>query len=117
MSRAVGALLGLGLAAGLLGTAVVGSATAMFGIDVQPTATPSATSEIPSAMLALYQAAAATCPGLPWTVLAAVGTVESDNGQSSLPGVHSGANAAGAEGPMQFEPATFRLRHMEGAQG
>ena len=61
----------------------------------------------PPAMLALYQAAAATCPGLPWTILAAIGTVESDNGQSTLPGVHSGANAAGAEGPMQFEPATF----------
>jgi len=28
-------------------------------------------------------------------------------GTSSLPGVHSGANGAGAEGPMQFEPATF----------
>ena len=51
--------------------------------------------------------AAATCPGLPWTILAAIGTVESDNGQSNLPGVHSGANAAGAEGPMQFEPSTF----------
>jgi cell wall-associated NlpC family hydrolase len=58
-------------------------------------------------MLLLYRAAAATCPGLPWTVLAAIGTVESGNGTSSLPGVHSGANAAGAEGPMQFEPATF----------
>ena len=44
---------------------------------------------------------------MPWTILAAIGTVESDNGQSNLPGVHSGANAAGAEGPMQFEPATF----------
>ncbi len=63
---------------------------------------------IPPPMLALYLAAAATtCPGLPWTVLAAIGTVESDNGQSSLPGVRSGANAAGAEGPMQFEPSTF----------
>jgi cell wall-associated NlpC family hydrolase len=39
--------------------------------------------------------------------LAAIGTVESGNGTSNLPGVHSGANAAGAEGPMQFEPATF----------
>ncbi len=58
-------------------------------------------------MLALYQQAAATCPGLPWTIVAAIGTVESDNGQSNLPGVHSGANSAGAEGPMQFEPATF----------
>jgi cell wall-associated NlpC family hydrolase len=58
-------------------------------------------------MLTLYQQAAATCPGLPWTVLAAIGTVDSSNGSSDLPGVHSGANPAGAEGPMQFEPPTF----------
>ena len=66
-----------------------------------------ASSAIPAGMLALYREAAATCPGLSWTVLAAIGTVESGNGTSELPGVHSGANAAGAEGPMQFEPATF----------
>lgn len=62
---------------------------------------------IPADYLTLYQQAAATCPGLPWNVLAAIGTIETDNGQSQLPGVHSGANYAGAEGPMQFEPATF----------
>lgn len=62
---------------------------------------------IPPAMLELYAEAAASCPGLAWQVLAAVGTVESDNGLSSAPGVHSGHNGAGAEGPMQFEPATF----------
>jgi cell wall-associated NlpC family hydrolase len=39
--------------------------------------------------------------------VAAIGTVESDNGRSDAPGVHSGSNTAGAEGPMQFEPATF----------
>ncbi len=61
----------------------------------------------PTRMLDLYRAASTTCPGLPWTVLAAIGTVESDNDTSTLPGVHAGANAAGAEGPMQFEPATF----------
>jgi cell wall-associated NlpC family hydrolase len=55
-----------------------------------------------------YQEAATTCPGLPWTVLAAIGTVESSNGTSDLPGVQSGANAAGAEGPMQVEPGTTR---------
>ncbi|MHB8342558.1 MAG: transglycosylase SLT domain-containing protein, partial [Mycobacteriales bacterium] len=59
--------------------------------------------------LDLYVQAAASCPGLAWTVLAAIGTIETDNGQSSLPGVTSGANAAGAEGPMQFEPATFAV--------
>lgn len=62
---------------------------------------------ISAASLLDYQQAASTCPGLPWTVLAAIGTVESDNGTSTLPGVQSGANSAGAEGPMQFEPATF----------
>ena len=62
---------------------------------------------IPPAYLALYIAAAQTCPGLPWAVLAGIGKVESDHGQSDAPGVHSGANYAGAEGPMQFEPATF----------
>jgi hypothetical protein len=45
-------------------------------------------------------------------VLAAIGTVESDNGQSTLPGVQSGANPVGAEGPMQFEPAMFLLGDM-----
>ena len=66
-----------------------------------------ASERVPAQMLALYRQAAPTCPGLPWTVLAAIGTVESSNGTSDLPGVHSGANYAGAEGPMQFEPATF----------
>ena len=63
--------------------------------------------KIPASFLSLYQQAAASCPGMSWTVLAAVGTVESDNGTSTRPGVHSGANPAGAEGPMQMEPATF----------
>lgn len=62
---------------------------------------------VPPAWLPLYQQAATTCPGLPWSVLAAVGTVESGSGRSTAPGVWSGSNAAGAEGPMQFEPATF----------
>ncbi|HUZ44639.1 MAG TPA: transglycosylase SLT domain-containing protein [Acidimicrobiales bacterium] len=63
---------------------------------------------IPPAMLGLYvEAAPGTCAGLPWPVLAAIGTLESDNGTSEAPGVQWGANFAGAEGVMQFEPATF----------
>jgi cell wall-associated NlpC family hydrolase len=58
-------------------------------------------------MLALYQQAAVTCPGLPWTVLAAIGTVESANGTSTLPGVKSGQNFAGAMGPLQMLGPTF----------
>jgi cell wall-associated NlpC family hydrolase len=87
---------------GVMSASVLGGSG---GGDVVATA--AAVSGIPPAMLALYQAAAVTCPGLPWTVLAAIGTVESGNGTSELPGVHSGANSAGAEGPMQFEAATF----------
>ncbi len=70
--------------------------------------------DIPPAYLALYEAAAATCPGLPWAVLAGIGKVESDHGRSALPGVRSGANFAGAEGPMQFEPATFAQYAVDG---
>ena len=70
-------------------------------------ATAAAEALIPADYLTWYMDAAQTCPGLPWSVLAGIGTVESDNGQSNLPGVHSGANFAGAEGPMQFEPSTF----------
>jgi cell wall-associated NlpC family hydrolase len=40
--------------------------------------------------------------GVPWTILAGIGTVESDNGQTTLPGVHSGSNGFGAAGPMQI---------------
>ena len=105
--RAVG-LVGAGLVVlvvVVIGAAGVGLISLLTGGDVIPSA--SATAAIPSSMLTLYQQAAATCPGLPWTVLAGIGTVESSNGTSDLPGVHTGANFAGAEGPMQFEPATF----------
>jgi murein DD-endopeptidase MepM/ murein hydrolase activator NlpD len=58
-------------------------------------------------LLETYRAAARTCAGLDWAVLAAVGKVESDHGRSPALGVHSGANAAGAMGPMQFLRATW----------
>ena len=104
-------LLAVGAVGLVLAATVMAGATGVVGASLlgeggtAPGAT--ATDAIPASMLALYEEAAATCPGLPWTVLAAIGTVESDNGRSNLPGVHSGSNAAGAEGPMQFEPATF----------
>jgi cell wall-associated NlpC family hydrolase len=102
-----GAGVGAGTAAaGGSGTAGVAGAAGTGSSSASPSVT--AASEIPPGMLALYvAAAAATCAGLPWAVLAAIGTVESGNGTSDLPGVHSGANGAGAEGPMQFEPGTF----------
>ncbi|MDI2130578.1 NlpC/P60 family protein [Yinghuangia seranimata] len=62
----------------------------------------SALADIPPAYLGLYQNAAATCPGLPWTVLAAIGKVESDHGRD-----RDLVSSAGALGPMQFMPATW----------
>jgi membrane-bound lytic murein transglycosylase B len=73
-----------------------------------PRALVSGLAAIPPRYLAWYQAAARTCPGLRWEVLAGIGTMESDNGRSRARGVHHGRNRKGAEGPMQFEPATFR---------
>jgi len=67
-----------------------------------------AVGDIPAQYVALFEAAAAAeCPSMSWTILAGIAKVESDFGESTLPGVRSGANSAGAEGPMQFEPATF----------
>jgi cell wall-associated NlpC family hydrolase len=102
------ALVGAGL--GLMSTVTSSVSSSADAETVSSTGTPpsaTARDEIPPAMLRLYEQAAPVCPGLPWTILAAIGTVESDNGTSELPGVHSGANVAGAEGPMQFEPSTF----------
>jgi hypothetical protein len=62
-----------------------------------------ATSAIPATYLDLYRRAAVTCPGLPWTVLAGIGTVETGNGTN----VHR--SSAGAEGPMQFIPSTWAM--------
>lgn len=86
------------------GVLVVGGLT---GFPAPSTPSAAAAAEVPVNYLGLYQRAAATCLGLDWTVLAAVGAVESDHGRSELPGVQSGANSAGAQGPMQFLPATF----------
>jgi len=74
-------------------------------------------SAVPATWEVIEQGAAATCPGLPWSVLAAIGRIESDSGRSSAVGVASGANAAGAEGPMQFEPRTFAAYGVVGPGG
>jgi membrane-bound lytic murein transglycosylase B len=67
----------------------------------QPAPTRAATADIPAGYLRLYRAAGARYQ-VPWSVLAAIGKVESDHGRSPLPGVRSGSNWAGACGPMQL---------------
>jgi hypothetical protein len=77
---------------------------------------PSAVADIPAAYLAHYKAAGTTCPNLDWALLAGIGKVETNHGRLKAPGVTSGANFAGAAGPMQFLPSTFRgvrKRHPE----
>jgi hypothetical protein len=69
----------------------------------QSVASQKAIDTVPATYLTLYREAAVTCPGLPWTVLAAIGTVETGNGSN----VH--ASSAGALGPMQFLPSTWAM--------
>jgi cell wall-associated NlpC family hydrolase len=82
------------------GAAITGSAAAcqpQSGISDQ------AETSIPTDYLDLYRATGEKT-GIPWNVLAAVGKVESDHGRDPNPdsGVCSGANWAGAAGPMQI---------------
>jgi membrane-bound lytic murein transglycosylase B len=67
----------------------------------QPGPSSAAVADIPPGYLRLYRQAGARYR-IPWSVLAAIGKVESDHGRTRLPGVRSGSNWAGACGPMQL---------------
>jgi len=85
---------GQGCGGGTGGSAVVTSA-------VQPAPSKAAGTSIPADYLQFYRNAGRIY-GVAWTILAGIGEVESNHGRSTLPGVHSGANAFGAAGPMQI---------------
>ena len=97
-AAAAGALL---LVIILIAGAAAGVAS-MFGLgsDSPPSAT--AAADIPTDYLVVDMQAAATCPGLNWTVLAGIGKAESDFGRAK-----DQVSSVGAVGPMQFIPATF----------
>jgi hypothetical protein len=92
----------------------------------QPRPSQAAIADIPAGYLRLYRQAGATY-GVPWSVLAAIGKVESDHGRLRLPGVRSGLNRyrdshgqlrSCCAGPMQFNltdgpPSTWQ-RHGRG---
>jgi peptidoglycan DL-endopeptidase CwlO len=67
----------------------------------QPQASQAGKNSIPANYLYWYKKVGQQY-GIPWTILAGIGTEESQNGQSTLQGVHSGTNSAGAAGPMQI---------------
>src|SRR5215831_3636956 len=101
------AVVGLGLLAVpiLIGTnsffaANAGCSGQQTGTAGQPPAGAKAKS-IPSNFLFWYKKVGQQY-GVPWTLLAGIGTVESNNGQTTLPGVKSGQNGFGAAGPMQI---------------
>jgi hypothetical protein len=97
----------LSLATALLALTAVLLVPAASPAPLSPRALISGLAAIPASYLTWYKQAARTCPGLHWEILAGIGTIESDNGRSQARGVHHGKNRKGAEGPMQFEPATF----------
>lgn len=97
---------------------VLGEGTQLFplgaeaGTDpVAPSASPPPGTALvgrPDSYLELYRRAARLCPGLSWTVLAAIGQVESSHGRNN------GPSSAGALGPMQFLPSTWRAYGVDG---
>ena len=124
VDRTVAARLGLVPSLGVLINAPAANLTSLVSqvrkitgssshvISLQPTTSTTAgqlpvdntvSSSRPTTYLELYKAAAARyCPGLSWTVLAAIGEVESGNG------ANVGPSSAGALGPMQFLPSTWK---------
>jgi peptidoglycan DL-endopeptidase CwlO len=71
------------------------------GTVAQPGVSSAAANSIPANYLMWYRKVGQQF-GVPWTVLAGIGKVESDHGRTTLPGVTSGSNAFGAAGPMQI---------------
>jgi hypothetical protein len=70
---------------------------------------PDAPAGVPTNWLNLFKQSAATyCPGLSWTVLAAIGEIESGDG------ANDGPSSAGALGPMQFLPSTWAMWGING---
>jgi hypothetical protein len=101
------------VAAGMAASASVVHALTTEGAQA-PTPSALAVSDIPADYLDLYRRKAESCPGLSWTVLAAIGSIETSHGRSNAPGVHAGANPAGAMGPMQFLGPTWDAYGVDG---
>jgi hypothetical protein len=72
-------------------------------------ASQTASNQLPTSYLQLFQESASRyCPGLSWTVLAAIAQIESADGTDD------GPSSAGALGPMQFLPSTWAIWGIDG---
>jgi peptidoglycan DL-endopeptidase CwlO len=80
---------------------VTGSTCRSGAPAAQPAVAKVASDSIPANYLGLFRSIGARY-GVPWVLLAGIGRVESNDGRTTLPGVHSGSNAFGAAGPMQI---------------
>ena len=88
---------------------VLGSSGRIEVLRGQPSVTSVPAGTVPTSYIQLFQASAAHyCPGLSWTVLAAIGQIESADG------TNMGPSSAGALGPMQFLPSTWARWGVDG---
>ena len=97
MSTLIAAIVALMLAV----VALLFATVALLGGGVELAPSERAVEEIPADLLPLYRAAAETCEGMDWTLLAAVHKTETGFGRGAV------TSSAGAQGPMQFMPETF----------
>lgn len=104
---AAAALAGIAAAFGLGGSSPSALQPSMSGPAGAP---PPSVAAIPPQVLIDDEVAAATCPGLSWSVLAAIGGIESGNGTSAFPGVRSGTNEAGAEDIWTWDQGPWHVR-------
>ena len=82
-------------------SALIGQGTCA-GAAAEAAPTAHAEHSIPARYLTLYRQAGRQY-AVPWPVLAAIGSIETDHGRSRAPGVRSGVNSFGCcAGPMQF---------------
>ena len=104
-----GRRLAVGVASTLVGVAVLAGAhgAPARSVGLRPPVVPSF-APVAATDLAVYRTAATACPGLSWTVLAAIGEVESSHGQLDR------VSSAGAVGPMQFLPSTWAAYSTDG---
>jgi hypothetical protein len=91
---------------------VLGRSSKIVSLRQQPQQLPVSdvgSGQQPTTYLQLFQESAARyCPELSWTVLAAIGQIESNDG------ANVGPSPAGALGPMQFLPSTWAVWGIDG---